>query len=209
MKLIIKSVMILIVLSGTIFAQGKYTEFKVGILGPKDTPTGFFGGINFGRSIDQNLGLGLEVDVYKKGYTKEEKIDTAQAGFPAQIVRQTFDQSAWMFPVFLQFQYLGEMMPSLHLKVTAGLGYELLFTNYQDYETGADENYFFHGFAWHVDVGTSYPLSRASDIFAEVLYHGGKPSKSEEDRNGFPIRTEMNMNGLGLRIGLRVYNFGF
>lgn len=210
MKLFIKSLMVLIILVTSIYAQGKYTEFKAGLLGPKDAETGFFGGIQFGRAIDQNLGLGIEFDVYKKSYNKEEKIDTTEyAGVPGTTIMRTFEQSAWMFPVFFQFQYLGEITPVLHLKVTAGLGYEFLYTNYNDYELNREESYFFHGFAWHVDLGVSYPLSRASDIFGEVLYHGGKPSKSEEDNNGFPIRTETDMSGIGFRIGLRVYNFGF
>lgn len=209
MRSIIKCLMILVILSTSIFAQGKYTEFKVGLLGPKDAANGFFGGITLGRLIDQNLGIGIEFDVYKKSYDKEEEIDTTYAGFSGTEIMRTFEQSAWMFPIFFQFQYLGELTPVLHLKVTAGLGYEFLFTSYKDYETGADDNFFFHGFAWHVDVGASYPLSRASDFFGEILYHGGNPSKSEKDRNGFPIRTEMDMSGLGFRIGLRVYNFGF
>ena len=209
MKFIIKNLMILIILTSSIYAQGKYTEFKVGLLSPKSTATGFLGSITLGRSIDQNLGIGIEFDVYNKSYDKEEAIDTTLAGYDGSESILTFEQNAWMFPIFLQFQYLGELTPVLHIKVTAGLGYEFLFTNYKDYENGDEEGYFFHGFAWHVDVGASYPLSRASDIFGEILYHGGSPSKSEDDIAGFPTRTEMDMSGLGFRIGLRVYNFGF
>ena len=210
MKSIIKSLMILIILSTSIYAQTKYTEFKVGLLGPKDAATGFFGGITLGRSIDQNLGIGIEFDVYKKSYDKEEEVDTTKYHYISTTdIMRTFEQSAWLFPIFFQFQYLGELTPVLHLKVTAGLGYEFLYTSYNDYAEKREDSFFFHGFAWHVDVGASYPLSRASDFFGEVLYHGGSPSKDKKDQNGFPIRTEMDMSGLGFRIGLRVYNFGF
>jgi hypothetical protein len=202
--------MILVILSTSTYAQGKYTEFKVGMLGPKDAASGFFGGITLGRSIDQNLGIGIEFDVYKKSYDKEEEVDTTNIhNISTTDIMRTFEQNAWMFPIFFQFQYLGELTPVLHLKITAGLGYEFLYTSYKDYETKDEDSFFFHGFAWHVDAGVSYPLSRASDFFGEVLYHGGSPSKSKKDRNGFPIRTEMDMSGLGFRIGLRVYNFGF
>jgi len=211
MKHAFKGIIILLVFASIIFAQqGKYTEFKVGLLSPKDAEAGFLGGLAFGRSVDQNLGIALEVDVYKKSYKKEERIDTT--GIPdisTTDVMLKFEQSAWMFPIFFQFQYLGEITPALHMKVTAGLGYEFLYASYNDYENKREDSFFFHGFAWHVDAGVSYPLSRASDLFGEVLYHGGKPSKAKKDHNGFPTRTEVDMSGFGLRVGLRVYNFGF
>ncbi|MBN1406305.1 MAG: hypothetical protein JW956_00865 [Calditrichaceae bacterium] len=212
MKHTFKSVLVLFMLTSIVFAQGKYTEFKVGLLGPKDAATGFFGGLTFGRSVDQNLGIALEIDVYKKSYDKEEKIDTTGLDIPhlpTTDVMQTFEQNAWLFPIFFQFQYLGEITPVFHMKVTAGLGYEFLYTSYNDYENKREDSFFFHGFAWHIDAGVSYPLSRASDFFGEILYHGGTPSKDKKDRNGFPMRTEVDMSGLGFRVGLRVYNFGF
>lgn len=210
MKHLCKSIVILIFLTSIIAAQGKYTEFKVGLLNPKDAATGFFGGLTFGRSVDQNLGIALEVDVYKKSYKKEEEIDTTQIhNISTTDVMLTFEQNAWLFPIFFQFQYLSEITPVIHLKVTAGLGYEFLYTNYNDFENKRKDSFFFHGFAWHVDAGVSYPLSRASDFFGEILYHGGSPSKDKKNQNGFPIRTEMDMSGFGLRVGLRVYNFGF
>lgn len=212
MKTLIKISIVFMFLGSSVFAQAKYTEFKVGLLGPKDAATGFFGGLTFGRSIDQNLGIALELDVYKKSYDKEEKIDTTGLNIPhvqTNDIMQTFKQNAWLFPIFFQFQYLGELTPVLHLKVTAGLGYEFLYTSYNDFVNKREDSFFFHGFAWHVDAGASYPLSRASDFFGEILYHGGSPSKNKKDHNGFPVRTEVNMSGLGFRIGLRVYNFGF
>ncbi len=210
MKHLCKSIAILIFLTSVVSAQGKYTEFKVGLLGPKDAATGFFGGLTLGRSVDQNLGIALEFDVYKKSYKKEEEIDTTQIhNISTRDVMLTFEQNAWLFPVFFQFQYLSDLTSVIHLKITAGLGYEFLYTNYNDFENNRDDSFFFHGFAWHADVGVSYPLSRASDFFGEILYHGGSPSKDKKDRNGFPIRTEMDMSGFGLRVGLRVYNFGF
>ena len=56
-----------------------------------------------------------------------------------------FEQNAWMFPIFFQFQYLGEITPALHMKVTAGLGYEFLYASYNDYENKREDSFFFHG----------------------------------------------------------------
>lgn len=191
-------------------AQSKYTEFKVGILGPKAAESGFFGGIQVGRAVDQNVGIGIQFDVYKKTYEKEETInDGVENGLPVNTKQTLLEQSTWMFPLFFNFQYLGPITRGIDFKVTAGLGYEFLYTKYTNYDENKDKSYFYHGFAWHVDAGASYHLGRASDLFGEVTYHAGKPSRSEDNVNGFPTRTEVDMSGLGFRIGLRIYNLGF
>lgn len=192
------------------FSQIKYTEIKAGLLKPADAQAGFLGGLQLGRAVDESVGIGLEFGVYHKNFNKEEKVDSSvAAGLPTTTIIRTFEQNTWLFPIFFNIQYLGQITKGLHMKVSAGLGYEFLWANYRDFENRRDKTYFFSGFAWNVGAGVSMPIGRASDLFAEVIYHGGKPSKSEKDINGFPARTEVNMNGLGARIGVRLYNFGF
>jgi hypothetical protein len=72
-----------------------------------------------------------------------------------------------------------------------------------------DETRFYSGFAWQVGAGVSVPMSRNSDVFAEALYLGGTPSKDEGKELGLPVRTEVDMSGLMIRLGIRLYNFGF
>lgn len=192
------------------FSQIKYTEIKAGLLKPADAKAGFLGGLQFGRAVDESIGIGLELGVYHKNFNKEEKVDSSvAAGLPTTTIIRTFEQNTWLFPLFFNIQYLGQITKGLHMKVSAGLGYEFLWANYRDFKSRAEKGYFFSGFAWNVGAGVSLPVGRASDLFAEVIYHGGKPSKSEKDINGFPARTEVNMNGLGIRIGVRLYKFGF
>jgi hypothetical protein len=193
----------------TLFAQEKFTEFKAGLLMPTDAKTGFFGGLTMGRAIDENVGISLAIDVYRKSYIKDEAIFDTTIVTGQKDIRRKFEQSATLIPIFFQFHYQGEITPLFNLRVTAGLGYEFLWTNYTDYEHKTEDSFFFSGFGWHVDAGVWYPLSRASDIYAELLYHSGIPSKDKKDKEGFPIRTEVDMSGLGFRIGLRIYNFGF
>lgn len=210
MKKIIFITLSMFVLSTMANAQTKFTEFKVGLLNPKGAKTGFLGGIELGRAVDQNVGIGIELDVYKKTYDKEEKISEGiENGLPVTTIRTTLEQNTWMFPLLFNFQYVGPISGGVDFKVTAGLGYEFLYTSYKNYEQDKEKSYFFHGFAWHIDAGASYQLSRASDLFGEVVYHGGKPSRSEDNADGFPTRTEVDMSGLGFRIGLRIYNLGF
>jgi hypothetical protein len=208
-KLIIATLGIFLMINIT-NAQSKYTEFKVGLLKPKAAEGGFYGGIQMGRAVDRNVGIGIQLDVYKKTYKKEETVSQGvENGLPVTTIQTTLEQNTWMFPLFFNFQYVGEISKGIDFKATAGLGYEFLYTKYVNFEDDKNKSYFFHGFAWHIDAGVSYQLSRASDLFGELTYHGGKPSRSEDNADGFPTRTEVDMSGIGFRIGLRIYNLGF
>jgi hypothetical protein len=89
------------------------------------------------------------------------------------------------------------------------VGYELMWVNEVNYVENIDDTRFYSGFAWQVGAGASIPMSRNSDIFAEALYHGGTPSKDEGKEFDLPVRTEVDMSGLMIRLGIRLYNFGF
>ncbi len=201
----------ILLLSTMASGQTKFSEFKVGFLSPSGAKTGFYGGLQMGRAVDENIGVGFAIDVYRRSYTKETKISEADIGEGNfEDIQTELEQSTTMLPLFFQIAYQGAMAPVINLRVAAGLGYAFLWNSVINYNTGKDKSQFFGGFAWHVDVGAVYALSRASDIFAEIYYHGGKPSRDEgKTEDGLPLRTEINMNGVGLRIGIRIYNLGF
>lgn len=203
----------LIVLSflNPLFSQNKMTEFNVGLLGPTDAEGGFFGGVNIGRMVDEKIGISLGLNVYRSSYTKESRI--GQRDNSGQIIKSEtateLDQSATLIPLLFQLHYTGAISQSLDLKVTAGLGYEFLWNSVTKFEDNVDKTEFFSGFGWQVSAGISLPISSASDFYGEILYHGGAPSKEAgKTEEGFPVRTEVDMSGLGLRLGIRLYNFG-
>jgi hypothetical protein len=181
------------------------------LLNPSNAKTGFLGGITVGRAVDENVGIGLALDFYRKSYTKDTEISLKETGGTKPTTMITdYEESATLLPLFLQVQYQGAVAPMLNIRVTAGLGYELLWSSYTNYYSKEEDTKFYSGFGWHIDLGAVYPLSRKSDVFAEILYHGGKPSTDEgKTEEGAPIHTEVDMSGLGFRIGIRLYNFGF
>jgi len=202
---------IILILSVALSAQTKFTEIKVGLLNPANAKTGFLGGFTVGRAVDDNVGVGIAMDVYRKSYTKDVTISDAEVGGTQidQVVKN-YEESTTLIPLYLQVQYQGPVMPMLNIKVTGGLGYELLWNSYTNYNTKNDDTQFFSGWGWHIDVGAMYPLSPKTDLFAEVLYHGGTPSHDEGKTDaGAPLRSEVDMSGLGFRIGIRLYNIGF
>lgn len=202
---------ILLVMSSGLMAQSRFTEFKAGLLMPSDAQSGFLGGVNFGRAVDENIGTSLGIDVFRRSYTKETTVAEYNVGEGdfTEIARE-LDQSITLIPIYFQLHFVGGLSQAVQLRFSAGVGYELLWNNINNYQTGEDKTQFFHGFGWNVSGGASYPLSRASDIFGEVIYHSGKPSRDAgETEAGLPVRSEIDMSGIGFRFGIRIYGFGF
>ena len=212
MKKLYGAIVLIFMLVGSAFSQTKMTEFNVGILNPKDAESGFYGGINIGRMVDEKIGVSLGIHVYRSSYTKESKVGEVDQSSGQIVISQTateLDQSATLIPLFFQLHYTGPISQILDLKVTAGLGYEFLWNSVTNFKENKDRTDFFSGFGWQVSAGVSIPISSASDFYGEVLYHGGTPSSDEgKTEEGLPLRTEVDMSGLGIRIGLRLYSFG-
>ena len=204
-------IVILVSFIGTAFSQNKMTEFNVGLLAPEDAEGGFFGGVNLGRMVDEKIGISLGVHVYHSSYTKESKVgeDDGNGQIVTSQTATELDQSATLIPLYFQLHYTGPITQSLDLKVTAGLGYEFLWNSVTNFREDKERTDFFSGFGWNIAAGISIPISSASDFYGEVLYHGGTPSNDEgKTDEGLPLRTEVDMSGLGIRIGLRLYTFG-
>jgi hypothetical protein len=208
---ITKILLFILIIAVSLSAQHKFSDFKVGLLMPSDAKSGFLGGINLGRSIDENVGTSIGIDIYRRSYTKETKIaeESIGEGEFSEIARE-LDQSITLIPVYFQLHYVGGLSRALQLRLSGGVGYELLWNNITNYETEEDKTQFFHGFGWNVSGGISFPLSRASDVFGEIVYHSGKPSRDAgETEAGLPVRSEIDMSGIGFRFGVRIYGFGF
>jgi len=203
--------LVIILLSSSSFAQHKFAEFQVGLLMPADAKTGFIGGLSFGRMVDESVGWAIEVDYYHKSYTQETKVpQTPQGQVDPVLVTTEIDNSTTLLPLYLKLVLNTQVAPSLDLRLTGGAGYEFMWNNETNYKEDKDETRFFSGFTWQVGAGLSLPISRASDLYAEVNYHSGSPSKDEgETVEGLPVRTEVDMTGFLVRVGIRLYNFGF
>ena len=94
----------LLVFSAFLFAGNRMTEFNVGLLSPADAERGFYGGLNMGRMVDENVGVSMGFNVYRSSYTKKstigEKDQSGQIGISTQ--QYELDQSATAIPLFFQ-----------------------------------------------------------------------------------------------------------
>jgi hypothetical protein len=193
-----------------LFSQDNSTEFHVGLLIPKAAKSGFIGGINLGRVIDENIGWTVEFNYYGKSYKKEElSARTVENGIVIDETVTEIDNSITMIPVFFKLIFLSPVSPKFDMRVGGGIGYEVLWNKENNYITNEHETRFYHGFAWEIGAGISTQLSRASDLFMDIIYHNGSPSRSGETKEGLPVRKELNMSGIIFRAGIRIYNIGF
>jgi hypothetical protein len=202
---------IIFVLSSLALAQVKFTDFKVGFLVPSDAKTGFMGGVNIGRNLDENIGTSIGIDVFRRSYIKETEIAEFDIGEGrvTEVARE-IDQSITIIPLTFQLHYTGGLPQSIQLKFSGGIGYAMLWNNITNFITKEDKSQFFHGFIWNLSGGASFPLSRASDLFGELYYSNSSPSRDAGETNeGLPVRSEINMSGIGFRIGIRLYGLGF
>jgi hypothetical protein len=205
------AIFVLLLLTTSAFSQGGFTDFQVGVLMPADAQTGFVGGVFSGKMVDNNMGYGFEINYYSKGYTKETKVASGADGQVSEdrIVTE-IENSTTLIPILFKLVYAGQAGPNFDYRAFAGVGYQLLWNSETNHLEGKDESRFYSGFAWQLGVGANYPISRSADVFGELAYHGGSPSRDEgETIAGLPVRTEVDMGGLMLRVGVRLINFGF
>jgi hypothetical protein len=199
----------LMILAGMVSAQQKFTEFHAGALFPNDAKTGFIGGLSFGRMLDENIGWGAELNVYRKTYTKEEDVAQNAGQVNETVVVTEIENATTMIPIFFKFAYLTQVGPGFDLRVSVGGGYEFMWNSEANYLIDKEKSRFYSGWAWYVGGGISLPISRTADFFGELNYHGGFPSRDEKKIDGLPVRTEVDMSGMMIRVGLRLYTFGF
>ena len=202
---------ILFLFCTSLLAQDKYFELHGGVLIPKDAKTGFIGGVCFGRMVDQSVGWGIEVNYYRKSYTEEDIYKLPVEGqVEPRIVEIKAENSTTMLPVYFKLSLLTQIASGLDLRLSGGLGYEFMWNSVTDHEQDIDESHYYSGFTWLAGAGLSMPVSGATDLFAEVNYHGGSPSRDAgETAEGYPVRTEVRMSGFMIRGGIRLYSIGF
>ncbi len=192
-------------------AQDKFTEFQAGVLMPADAKTGFIGGLTIGRMVDESIGWGIEIDYYRKTYTKETKVDTnTQAQVEESVVQTEIENATSMLPIYFKLIVQTRIASKMDLRVSGGIGYEFMWNSESNFVLNKEESRFYSGFTWQVGGGLSFAMSRASDLFIDLSYHSGSPSRSEsKNKLGLPVRTEVDMSGLMIRAGLKLYTFGF
>ncbi len=195
------------------FAGGRenVTNIQAGWLNPDAMDSGFIIKAGWGREIDEMVELGLSLDFFNRRKSGEEVIRGEDStGARIDTVVQNYKTSSFMFPLMANLTIKVPVEYPIFPYFDAGLGYVFLWNSYDNYFTGEGDTKFYSSFCWRIAAGGFYQLGSNSALTAELFYFGGKPSHSEEDSGrGLPTRTEVNMSGLGFRMGIKLFGSVF
>ena len=204
MKKIILASIVPLFFFHSVYSQNSTIEVNGGLLFPQDMDNGIIVGISKGQIVDENIGWAFEANYFWRTFTKDRVVKST-GGTTTSATE--IENSTKMLPVMFKIIYLSQIAPKLDLRISGGLGYTFLWNNDTNYKLNIENSGFFTGFAWQIGAGVSLPLTRASDVFGELSYFGSTPSTDEgETTEGLPLRTEIDMSGLYMRLGIRLYH---
>jgi Outer membrane protein beta-barrel domain len=181
---------------------------QLGFHNPKATDTGFIIGGTIGSEIDERFDISVGLDFYRKSY--EETTTIAQDDGAGGLIHQEVTDvksSVVMLPLMFHARYKIPLGSDVNVPLTpyiqGGLGYIMSWYGYENYETGADENSYFGGFGFRIALGAMYQMGSSSQFSFEFYYMSASLSHEEDDEEiGRPVKSELDMSGLGVRLGL-------
>ncbi len=182
-----------------------WTQIHAGFFDPNDNfATSFDGGIRIGPMVDPHVQLGVALDWWHRNTSQTENLGSVPIpGGGATAQRELSHSTADLVPLMAFVQVSGdENMPVIPFG-GAGVGYEWLVVSGDD-QFGSNFDATFGGFGWQAWGGAAIPLSGQTRLSGEVFYNGSEPENNDDfvTENGDPATVKVNMNGLGMRIGL-------
>jgi opacity protein-like surface antigen len=207
MKTSAMTIIIILIFTSAAISQHTIFEVEGGVLFPQDTETGTIIGLTAGRMADENLGWAFEAQYFWRTFTKEYTVSETGGATQQETIVTEIENSTKMLPIMGKIIYLSQIAPSLDIRISGGIGYAFLWNTEANYVENVEESNSFSGFAWQLAGGVSIPISRAADFFGDLGYFYSKPSRDAgTTQAGLPQRTEIDMSGLFVRIGVRFYN---
>ncbi len=209
-----KLYLILITLPLITFAQHKVGAVKFGMYTPSATESGFIIGYEGGWYIDDNFMIGFSADWFHKSYVDSRLVAEYNDFFGhinSELNELRAKTNLHSIPVMFSIQASHPIAPHANVFFTAAAGVNALLIFYRNYEHPEDDEFqSAFDFAWRLGGGVSYELGRRSDVFAELTFHGSKPSWEYEVKDPLTNRTRIfersfDMNGIMMRVGFRFY----
>jgi len=204
----------MVLLSLSSLAADPINVFRFGFLAPKDVYTGTIAGYCYGSTFDNTVTLFTSGDLFYRNYTKQKKIgyyEIANSGTHVATYLKTADISTYYIPLFLNGQVNIPMQDKFRIYCGGGFGFGLLwedvFVAADPEHMAVDETKFFSGFNWNLRSGVRYPLSRHTALIGELFYNSGRMRRDILETPVGITWHEINMDGIGLRVGLEVPAF--
>ena len=212
-----KKLLMIFVIIGLVFAISEApvayaqafsaTTLKVGYFNPKDAKAGFLFGANYSWIVDESVDFGIGVDFFRKAYTDETELaKTVDANKVTEtLIVKNADFTTTILPIYGVINVKFPAGTYLDYIVGATLGYEWLWSNVKTYgETEIDDSKSYGGFKWLLSGGIAYRVGSRSSFIAEVYYDGTKVNRDKKVEQGAPVRYEVDLSGIGFRVGVRM-----
>ncbi len=178
---------------------------RVGYYMPDAAKNGVILGYQLGKTVDDRVSFGLSADLYTRKYVDLVEIDTTGIDLADITTNQVnIDFSTYMLPI--QANVIVNMpmdVSGMNPYLGGGLGFAMLLNREVNYINDDTDMRFFSAFVWNIAGGLNYELGSNSAARFEVFYNRAvmKGSRGKTEA-GFPTYDELNMSGLGIRIGL-------
>ncbi len=192
----------------TAFAQAySATTLKAGYYNPKGAKAGFIFGGNYSWIVDESVDIGIGIDFFRKNYTDETEL--AKTVDQNKVVESEIIKNADFITTILPiYGIINVKFPAgtyLDYFVSGSLGYEWLWSNIKTYgDSKSNQTKSYNGFKWLLSGGIAYRIGSRSSFIAEVFYDGTKVSREKKAEKGAPVRYEVDLSGLGFRVGVRM-----
>ena len=169
-----------------------------------DNTAPFVIGMRAGPMVDQRLQLGFMVDWVHQTKNLSNILSTTvgPSGIPVSVkedsARALMNQAHLM--VFTQISGWGLL--GFVPYVGVGGGYEFLVLSADNFVTGQSLQANFAGWAWQVWGGVGIPLGKRTKLNGELYVNQAEVGKTISDVNGVSTRQTIDLNGVGIRVGL-------
>jgi len=199
--------LVMIFVAGTVIAEQQLI-LKIGPTWPvalfdSEKMTSWDASVHGGVAIDKKVAFGGGVDFLWNVNSEVKKVT-------GNIYRRETKEKTFMIPVsgFVSIDPVPDLI--VHPCITGQIGVNTMYFSHAEDsipDGGAsssvmDENGWYFGFYWKIAADAVYDLSEKSGVFAGIDFQWSQPEKI--DVNSSDLFTRRNMNGIGIRMGLRV-----
>lgn len=183
-----------------------FSQIHGGFFDPDgDPPSAMLLGVRAGASLDEKFQLGFGLDWSHRSDRTAAVVTEVPipGGGVAEQQRVLARSSSNLLPMmaFLQVTPGSDLPLSPYFGVAGG--YEVLFLDAEDFETGEEFEATYGGWGWQVWGGATAQLSGRTRLAAEVFWNDAELERDIDDpESGLGLREVIPQDGLGMRVGL-------
>ncbi|MBN1783173.1 outer membrane beta-barrel protein [bacterium] len=197
----------IVLAAGSVLAQNmKSLEFQVGNLNPNGTPAGVIWDLKYGIAVDEAVDISLGAAFFNKSYTKVTAVaeQSTASGVEPTTKQAELEYNTKLFPISAQATVHLPLSHPFGIYFGAGLSWQFLLNKENNFVDGIEETRKYNGGGWIARVGAEMKLGTRSSLMGEVHYNHCTVKGDEDKKQGLPVWDEVDVTGLGFKVGLRV-----